>query len=257
MQSLLIFVIISFMQTFVITTFKDIIDALMENPQWREEMRRLVLTEELLSLPSRFDNFVENEFKPLKKDVEVLKQDVEVLKQDVEVLKQDVEILKKDVEILKQDVEILKKDVEVLKRDVGVLKNDVGGLKGESFERKVREKAPAFFGNLLRRVKTISIEQYAEMLDEANERGIISDEERFDALNIDVVVKGRMKDSGKEIMLAAEVSITVDVTDVDRASRRAKVFTKAYGLETIGVVIGQQINPDVRGLADECAVLVL
>ncbi|MFQ3574507.1 MAG: hypothetical protein SNJ53_07740 [Thermodesulfovibrionales bacterium] len=210
------------MQTCVITTFKDIVDALRANPEWREEMRRLILTEDLLLLPKRFDDFVEKEFKPLK-----------------------------------EDVDRLKKEVEMLKKDVETLKRDVADLKGDNYERKVREKAPSFFGKLLRKVKTINIEQYAEVLDDANERGEITDEERESALNIDVVVRGRIKETGKEIILAGEVSITVDVKDVERASKRAEVFTRAFGQETIGVVIGQQITDEAKKASDNLAVLVL
>ncbi|HIJ59273.1 MAG TPA: hypothetical protein HPP56_01450 [Nitrospirae bacterium] len=252
------------MQNRVINTFYDIIEALKANPDWQEEMRRLVLTGELLNLPSRFDNFVQNEFVPLKnkvikieKDVEILKEDVEILKEDVEILKEDVEILKEDVEILKEDVKILKEDVKILKEDVKILKNDVSYLKGDIFEGKVRDKAPAFFGKLLTKTKVIRIEDYSEVLDDANEKGLITDKERAEALNIDVLVKGIMKNNNREVILAGEVSVTVDIEDVERVSKRVKIFSKVYDKETIGVVIGQKITERAKLLADERLVVVI
>ena len=41
-----------------INTTDDLLRALAENPRWKEAVRREILTEELLALPARFDNFV-------------------------------------------------------------------------------------------------------------------------------------------------------------------------------------------------------
>jgi len=259
------------MKTIEIATFEDILEALRGNPIWVEQMRAIILSEELLTLPERFERFLRNEFRPLKektdkieKDVEVLKADVKVLKEDVEVLKQDVAVLKEDVAVLKQDVAILKQDVAILKQDVAILKQDVRGLKvdvntlkGESFENKVRDRAPAFFGKLLRRTRVITTQDFVDALDDAVDAGLISDNDRDYALNADVVVRGKMKDSGKEVILVGEASVTVDLEDVERASKRAEITAKAFRQEAIGVVVGKEITDRAQKAADEFAVLVL
>ena len=252
------------MKTIEIATFEDILEALRGNPIWVEQMRAIILSEELLTLPERFERFLRNEFRPLKektdkieKDVEVLKADVKVLKEDVEVLKQDVAVLKEDVAVLKQDVAILKQDVAILKQDVRGLKVDVNTLKGESFENKVRDRAPAFFGKLLRRTRVITTQDFVDALDDAVDAGLISDNDRDYALNADVVVRGKMKDSGKEVILVGEASVTVDLEDVERASKRAEITAKAFRQEAIGVVVGKEITDRAQKAADEFAVLVL
>ena len=252
------------MKTIEIATFEDILEALRGNPIWVEQMRAIILSEELLTLPERFERFLRNEFRPLKektdkieKDVEVLKADVKVLKEDVEVLKQDVAVLKEDVAVLKQDVAILKQDVAILKQDVRGLKVDVNTLKGESFENKVRDRAPAFFGKLLRRTRVITTQDFVDALDDAVDAGLISDNDRDYALNADVVVRGKMKDSGKEVILVGEASVTVDLEDVEWASKRAEITAKAFRQEAIGVVVGKEITDRAQKAADEFAVLVL
>ncbi|MCY4556989.1 MAG: hypothetical protein OXF79_11540 [Chloroflexi bacterium] len=40
-----------------INTSEDLLRALRDNPEWREAVRREILTEELMSLPARFDRF--------------------------------------------------------------------------------------------------------------------------------------------------------------------------------------------------------
>ncbi len=42
----------------IIHTSDDLLRVLRENPEWKAEVRREILTEELLSLPARFDSFV-------------------------------------------------------------------------------------------------------------------------------------------------------------------------------------------------------
>jgi cell division protein FtsB len=281
------------LSTYKIETFEDLIKALKEKPEWLEELRRIILTEELIALPQRFHTFVEHEFKPLKQkvdkieqdvavlkedvavlkedvavlkqdvavlkeDVAVLKKDVAVLKEDVAVLKQDVAVLKEDVAVLKEDVAVLKQDVAVLKQDIKVLKDDVANLKGDNFERKVREKAPAYFGRLIKRCRTMSLEDLADYLEEAVEKGIITEEEKNSALNIDVVVTGFLKtDKDKRVVLAGEVSVKVDRIDVERAYERASVIGKALGLPAIAVVIGEEETEGALTRADELGVVLI
>ncbi len=238
------------LHTFKIETFEDILRALRERPEWLEELRRIILTEELLALPQRFERFRKEEFIPLKEKVDKIEQDVEVLKQDVSGLKQDVSTLKRDVAVLKQDV-------EVLKQDVAVLKQDVAELKGDNFERKVKERAPSYFGRFIRRCRVITSEELADILDDAMDDGIISDSERDDALNTDVVVRGVLKDDKeKEVILVTEVSIKADKSDVERARERAQVIGRAMKLPALSIVIGKEFTEGARRRAEELEVIL-
>jgi len=67
--------------------------------QVRDEVRRAILTRELLELPQRLAAFIEatdRRFQTIEADLEVLKADTAVLKSDVKVLKSDVADLKGD-----------------------------------------------------------------------------------------------------------------------------------------------------------------
>ena len=200
----------------------------------------------------------------LKQDVTVLKQDVTVLKQDVAVLKQDVAVLKQDVAVLKQDVAVLKQDVAQLKRDVAILQarvdrmaNELAELKGNDFERSLREKAPARFARVLRRCRVVHHEQLAERLEDALEARKIDEAAFEDALTIDLVVSGQMKEDRRPVMLAIEASLTVDRGDVERAARRANIIAAATGCEVIGVAFSKETLTDgARSLAAECGVLL-
>ena len=211
-----------------IRTFSDLLRVLRSRPEWLEELRSVILTADLLELPRKFEEFLRHRYPELERRVGA--QEVRLSR-----IERDVEQLKRDVEQLKKDVEQLKKDVEQLKRDVAM-------LKGDNFERKVREKAPSYFGRVLLRCRVIPAEDLAELVDEAFEEGRITEEERLEVLRLDVLVRGKLKESKKEACLAAEVSLTVDVEDVKRAARRAEILRRIMECPVLPVVIGERIT---------------
>jgi len=62
------------MQECRITTFADLMQALRENPEWLEELRRMVLTQEL------FRHRVEERFESLEKQVQEVKERVDEIR---------------------------------------------------------------------------------------------------------------------------------------------------------------------------------
>lgn len=211
-----------------IETFEDILNALRQRPDWLEELRRIILTEELIDLPQKFETFLKKDFKPLKTKVDKIEEDVAILKQDVTVLKQDV----------------------------AILKQDVASLKGSDFERTVRERAPAYFGRLIRRCRIIGFETLSDKLEDAVDIGLIGEDEKYDALLLDAIVSGKLK-TGKDVILAVEVSLKVDIEDIQRAAKRADVVNRAFQVETIGVAIGKDRTKRAENNAKELNVLLV
>jgi predicted RNase H-like nuclease (RuvC/YqgF family) len=250
--------------------------ALKEDPEFAAEVRALLLSEDLLNLPPKFDRMEKKidriehkvdkleerqtrleerqdrlekkvdklveEVAGLKQDVDILKKDVDTLKKDVDTLKKDVDTLKKDVDILKKDVDILKKDVDILKKDVDILKKDVAYLKGSDRERWYRDRAHAVFGRVILKGKTFE-ERAAEILWDAYKRGQISKEERDEVLSADLLWSGER--DGKFVVLVVEVSFTISQEDVERAKKRAEILRK-LGILAIPVVGGVEIGKDVK-----------
>jgi hypothetical protein len=146
---------------------------------------------------------------------------------------------------------------ERLEEEFKVVKQDVAELKGDNFERKVRERAPSYFGRLIRKCKVLSIEELAHLLDDAVERKIITEEEREDALHTDVVAIGVLKeDSGQRVTLVTEVSMKADRQDVERAYSRAKIIGKVLNLPAISVVIGKEYTERAKEKAEEMGVIL-
>ncbi len=158
-----------------------------------------------------------------------------------------------DITELKTDVSVLKTDVSVLKTDVSVLKTDVGHLKGDSLERKYREKAPAYFGRLIRKPRAVDMNRLWDLLETD-----LSEEELNDVLLLDLLVKGKSKERSftADLYLAVEISAVVDRHDVERAQRRAALLGKA-GFQAIPVVAGEDLTAGAEQEARTQKVAVL
>jgi len=230
------------MEQYSIVTFADILRALKSHPDWLEELRKIILTTELLELPKKFD--------------ELLKR-VEKIESDVEILKQDVAVLKQDVAVLKQDVAVLKQDVEILKKDMAYLKGEFGRFKGKDFERTIKEKHYAYFGKLLRKTKLIQFEEILQIIDDAEEKGLIKEEQRDSLLNLDIIVKGQIKSTQKPVVLAVEISYSLYEDDIERAIERAQILAQILHEEVIPTVVTAEVKEDVEKLADEKGIFLI
>ena len=107
----------------------DFLRALEENPQWRDAIRRHILTEELLQLPARF-HVLTQRVDTLDQKVDVLTQRVNTLDQKVDVLTQRVNTLDQKVDVLTQRVNTLDQKVDVLTQSMSQVKTDLNTLTG-------------------------------------------------------------------------------------------------------------------------------
>jgi hypothetical protein len=246
-----------------VLTFADIIRALREHPEWLEELRKIILTTELIELPKKFEEMLvrmeklEKKVDKIEKDVEILKQDVAILKQDVEILKQDVAVLKQDVAILKLDVAVLKQDVAVLKQDVSYLKGEFGRFKGKEFERTIRERYYAYFGRILRKSKLIPFEEIIPLLETAEEEKIITEDQKVSALQLDLLIKGEIKKAKKEVYLAIEVSYSLQEDDIERAIERAGILAYVLKGEVIPTIVAVEIKEEIQKSAENKGAFVI
>ena len=210
---------------FTVEEFRDLVRILEEKPEWRAELRRLVLTEELLSLPEQ---------------VAALRAETERRFQEMAAT----------VDKLAREVARLGIGMGDLQRTQKRLVIDVADLKGDSLERRYRERAPAYFGGLIRRARALTTEDLDELLEPAVDRGHLSEDEAKEVLHSDVVVRGRRREDDSEVYLVVEVSSGVGPGDVERAARRAEILSRS-GVAALAVVAGERITADASRRARE------
>ena len=243
-----------------IATMQDILDALEQNPDlqrefhkhvvdvirnddaMRQDLRKEILTEELLLLPARFTR---------------LEEDVSELKTDVSELKTDVSQLKTDVSQLKTDVSQLRTDVNELRTDVNRISGQVANLTGSDYESKAIEQSRRMVRGRLDLDKATVIfatrwdasEFEADVLMPAIRDGRITRQQADRVVDADCIV--RCEDQqGNVVCAVIEISVTVQDDDRSRATERAEIFGRATGWRTMPFVVGQEQEEAAAGTPD-------
>ena len=190
----------------------DLIRLVEAHPEWRAELRRLVLTEELLSLPEHIAALAE-----AQRRTEV-------------------------------QVAALTDQVTALVQSVQKLTDDVGTLKEKSLEADYRVKGHAYFSRVVRRPHVLTSDELITMVEDARDRGVLSDTDAQEIYDADVVVQGRRPEDGAIVYLVVEVSWGVGPHDVDRAAQRAALLARV-GVTALPAVAGARVTADARHLA--------
>lgn len=229
---------------FTVSEFRDLIQMLEQQPTWRAELRRWVLTDELLALPQTVHELAEAQRRTeerlgqLAGHIDALTQRIDQLAVRMDELTQRVDQLAVRMDQLAVRVEQL---IEVQLR----MGSDVERLKGSDLERRYRERGHAYFSRLLRRTHVLSGDELVSLLDAAVTQGRLSEDEADEVLQADVVVRGRRRDDNTEVYLVVEVSWGVGLSDVQRAADRAALLAR-LGMPALPVVAGFWVTPEAQ-----------
>ena len=238
-----------------INTFEEILQAMERNPALRDAMRRHILTEELLQLPTQVSR-METDLTDLKANVTELKEGQARLEEgqarletDVAGLKEGQARLETDVAGLKEGQARLETDVAGLKEGQARMSGQLSNIIGSDYERQaarlaVRRMRQQFCLSRIEMLQAITVPDKLDLtnlLDRANETGAISQEEADDMELADLALRG-LESEGREVHVVAEVSLTVQDEDVQRAARRAAIMARATGGTVHPAVIGESIS---------------
>ncbi len=200
------------------------------DPALAEELRAVVLDEELRRLPEA-----------VRELVEVSKRHDEHLAELDRNVAELVEVSKRHDEHLAELVEVSKRhDKRLDGIDAHLVRLDrrVGRLTGSDFEAQWCKKAPAYLGSRgFRKVRYVEVADVADLLD-----GLCDDEAREDLLAADGVHSAVRKADGKSVYVVCEVSSRIHRDDVSRALARAGHIARLGGPEGVACVAGASID---------------
>ena len=203
---------------FTVRDFHDLVELLGQHPEWRTELRRLMLTEELLALP-----------------------------QVVHELAEAQQRTEQRLEELVRAVAELAAAQQRTEQRVGRLQDDVGGLKGIVLEERYHRRAAVYFSRLVRRSQVVSGNELTDLLEDAIARGVLSEGGAENVTWADMVVRGQRREDGAEVYLVVEISWGIGTGDVERAVQRAALLAQT-GLQTLPVVAGDHITDEAAEL---------
>ncbi len=290
---------------FTVADFHDLVTLLDKNPDWQRELRRLILSDELLALPAEFhalaaaEAHVDERLASMLATHERIEQQLlaaaanadarfaELRANDQRLSDQLTEVKGRSdeqfAELRAADQRLAdqlsaaqarsdeqfaaaqaRSDEQVAElhaadqRLEGRLdelasefhdfrrhtENRLANLDGASLEQQFAMRAPAHLGNLsLRRARVLPTAEWVSKVEDAVDAGLLNENEGSDVRNLDAVVHAQ--DAAGDVWLAVELSVTVDVHDVDRAVRRASLLTRALG-RARPLVAGQRLTEGAK-----------
>lgn len=240
--------------TFDVAEYHALVKLLYEHPEWRAEMRQLLLSEEILTLPAvvRELSVIVKELAEAQKRTE---QRVEELTEAQKRTDEQLRLLTQRVDALTEAQRELTKAQERTERRVEGLVTRVGELSGYLLEGRYRQRPLSYFNRLLSRAEAVDV---VDVLPAEME---LSEEALEDLLALDVLIRGQLKPRFAErlgfsrVWLVVEISGQIEYSDVERTWERAMLLQKC-GLPTIGVVGGKGITQNALDVAQSKGVIV-
>jgi len=255
---------------FTVNDLQDLTRLLLERPEWLGEVRRIVLTDELLALPrelaeaqrrtdERFAELADAQRRTDERFAELAEAQRRTEERLEQLIVRFEEAQRRNDERFAELAEAQRRTEERLEQlivrfEEAQRRNDdqFADIRGRLLEIEYRDKVGAIFGSRLRRPQVVDGGDLWEMLearlDKAEIRQVVAS---------DLVVRGRLppQSGGSELWLAVEVSSVVDRYDVERAAQRAALLRKA-GLAALGAVAGRRLTQGASALADELRVVI-
>ena len=235
-----------------ISNASDFLRLLREDPDFRDEARRLLLTQELIELPERFARFeayVERRFTEMQVDITEIRSDITEIRGDITEIR--------------GDITEIRGDITEIRGDISEIRGDLGRLKGAEYERKVSRIFPSYASTAfrlrhnrpLRRNRLLlgaaegPTAEYADILSRAIDIGVISEVELAELEQADAVMRGQDQDAA--VYFVGEFSVTVNNSDIDRAASRAAILSKVTESVAWPMVIGATIPGPQRARAEQ------
>jgi small-conductance mechanosensitive channel len=240
---------------FAVDDFRDLLALLGTHPEWREELRRALLTEDLLSLPALIHDVLstaqhaeerltalaaaqqrtEEHLAALAAQVGALAAAQQRTEERLDALAAQVGALAAAQQRTEERLEALaaaqqhtEERLDALAAAQMQMQDQLNALRGAMLETRFREHGASALGLYgVRRVRVLGDAELLDRVDDAMDQGRITEGERVELLRLDAVAHGR--DTEGELWCAVEVSVTGDMHDATRARLRAQLLAKLLG----------------------------
>ena len=221
-----------------------IVRVLRESPEALAEARSVILTDEVLALPERFDQMLDAQNRMLDVQNQMLRE-IRHTNRRVDGLNETVGRL-----------EALNETVGRLEEQGDRIDSRVGHLIGSELERKLAVIVPhRLRGRFEAEISQILVYQdrdpvvspdFLIRIDEDREAGLISAEQHRRIRNTDMIVQARTRQDDDDIYFAIEAGVTLEKRDIDRAIASAELIESVLDTEAIPLVVAYTIPDDVR-----------
>ncbi len=220
------------------TTVQELAEAQRRTEQRVEELAEAQRrTEQRVEELAEAQRRTEQRVSRLEEAVAALAEAQHRTEQRVSRLEEAVAALAEAQRRTEQQIEQLTERMDRLVQTMERFQDALAKNTGWRLEQSYREKAYAYFGRVLRRVRVVPLQELEEQLE------TLPPADRNELLLLDLIVRGRPRDLDvpTEVYLAVEVSSVVDRNDVERARRRAAIL-RSLGHVAVPVVAGENVS---------------
>ena len=241
---------------FTVEDFQDLVRLLAQHPEWRSELRRLLLSEELLTVPERLARVERLLAELVQRDEERSRQLAGLIEAVRENTRQIAELRETVAEHSRQiaeqtrQIEGLRETVLLLAQRLDTVAGRTDMALGELLELRAERRLSSWLGRFLRGLRVRPPGEWERQF-----RPLLSPAAFDRLLDADLLARGRLTlDGQREVWLAIEVSRVIDAEDVARAQEWAQLL-REVGLVAVPVVLGAALTGEAREAVERERVL--
>ena len=256
-----------------INTIHDLSRILREHPEWREELRRTLLTEELLALPQRLTEYAQatdrrldaltesvaslvEHAKVVDRWLESVDRRLESVDRRLESVDRRLDALTESVSALAEHAKVADRRLESLEEGMAVNNRHIGEMKGRFMERDVSDNAALIASDMgLVWQKSLDRQEVVALVDEAvrngKAAGIPTNHLRV-LRRADLIMEAADEQS-QTAYIVVEISWTAAERDTERAIRNAGYVALFTGRTTYAAVASVHIDKEVADMLTQDA----
>ena len=250
-----------------VNDIQDLVRIIEEHPEWRGELQRVLLTQQLLEVPDRLDK-LEATVEVLAETAAALVQHAEATNARLDRIEQSVDALLKHAEATNKRLDSLEFRMDRVEIRLDRVEETTNALRGDVLEWRLTNKIPPLVSRHfdVRRIYPVwsdgflpensRIQGFQTTVEEATDNGQISDDDETRLRVTDLIIRSQRKSDGSTLWFAVEASGVIGEEDIVRAKQSSDVLKKIYNQDAMPLVSGYQISDADRGLADELQVPV-
>ena len=190
---------------------------LRSDAAFREEVRREVLSAELLELPQRFAAFVE--------EMHTFREEVHAFVMEMRAFRESTE-----------------RRLGALESVTGRLTDDSAKLRGMILEQTIRGNPGYYLRRHARRVKLADLDDLLDDLGIAD----MGDDDYKVLARTDVLATGRSSEGGKAVVFVVEATWRAHTGDVDRQAARRRILSER-GVDAVAIIASRRSRASMFG----------
>jgi predicted nucleic acid-binding Zn-ribbon protein len=235
----------------------EIIRQLRADPALADELRAVLLSQELLQLPERVGKVelqvaelrrelaemdarltgrldsVDRRFDSVDQRLDSVDRRFDSVDQRLDSVDRRLDSVDRRLDSVDQRLDSVDRRLDSVDQRLHTVEDGMAGLKGDDFERTIKENPRRYLSRLLEGAVFVTPDDF-------DLHALDADEEHR-LRQGDVIVRGRLRGSGEEVAAVVETAWVAHQDDLNKATRRAPLLARASGLPVLPVVVSRDL----------------